>query len=101
MMPLQACGIDGWIAGNWMSCIFDPIVGQISSGLFALLVVGTVLGAFYLADGGIAAPSTALILIAGFAIPLLPGAYQSVAYTIALLGLAGAVLAIAKSWVLR
>ncbi|RYJ07762.1 hypothetical protein ELS19_19800 [Halogeometricum borinquense] len=100
-MMLQACGIDGWFAGNWMSCIFQPIVGQISTGLFALLVVGTVLGAFYLASGSIAAPSTALILISGFAVPLLPGAYRGVAYTVMLLGLAGAILSISKKWVLR
>jgi hypothetical protein len=102
--PLQlgpACGIDRWTAGEWMSCIFDPVTALLGSGLYGLLTSGAILMAFWLAGNrSLAAPSVAMILISGLAIPILPGGYQGVAWTVAFVGVAGGVFSVIRSYML-
>lgn len=100
---MQVCSPDGWINGNWMSCMFDPITGLIGEGLFALLLVGCVVGAFWLAnpERSPAAPAIALMLLSGLAMPLLPGQYSGIAFTVMFLGLAAGIMSVAGRWVLE
>lgn len=76
MMQLQAAPIQDWLDGDWNSAIFDPVPNLIGEGLWAVLIVGVLVVAYYVAgDSSIAAPTVLSMLIAAMAIPLLPGTY--------------------------
>jgi len=71
---LQAAPIEDWLNGDWNDAIFEPVPGLIGEPLFGLLVVGTVILAFYVAgDTDLAGPTVVAMLMAALAIPLLSG----------------------------
>lgn len=98
---LQACEISQWTSGEWMSCIFDPVTGLIGNGLFGILTAGTILASFWVAGNrSLAAPSVAMIIMSGLAVPILPASYQGIAWTVAFIGVAAGVFDLLRRWML-
>lgn len=96
------CPISDWTAGSWMDCIFDPVTVLLGTGLYGILTSGVILAAFWLAGNrSVAAPSVAMILISGVAIPILPGGYQGIAWTVAFIGASGGAYSVIRGYMLR
>lgn len=96
MIPvlLQACEPSEFLS-DAMGCTFGPVTGLIGEGMFGLMLSGVLLLAFYIAGNrGLAGPSVLLILISGMAIPILPGSYAGIAWTMAFVGVAAGIVSI-------
>jgi len=100
-IPLQACGLDPWLSGNWGQCIINPVKGLIGAGFFGLLIAIAVYGGLYFAGGGDSTTATVVTLLVATALfPVLPGAYRGIAWTILLVGGAAAIFQSLQKYVL-
>lgn len=98
----MASGIDCYSAGgDLLQCAIQDIVGPFGEGLFALIVAGCVfVGLWYAGDGRLETPAVVLIILGGWIVPSLPGNYQQMAQTLAILGLTAAVLSVLNRYVM-
>lgn len=102
MGPLQAAPIEDWVNGNWNSAIFDAVPGIVGEGVFAVLIVGVLVLGYYIAgDSSIAGPTVLAMLLASFAVPILPGTYLNYFTAIVALGLTVAVYTSYRRFVLE
>lgn len=99
---LAAAPLEDWLKGNWRSAALDPITGLIGDGLFAMFLGGSILLSFYLAGrGDLVAPVSVLMIFSFLLVPALPASMAGIAYSIALVGLAGGMLAVGRRYVLE
>lgn len=84
------------------SCVFPQLAGATagSEQLFGLLLVTLILGLTWYSTGSIGATAGILILLGGAMMPMLPGSYRSLAWSVLVVGLAAAFLALAQRYVL-
>lgn len=102
LVVLQACGIDGWLSGDWGSCFFGPVTGQVSAGVFGLILGVGIYSSLYFAAGGQSTTATVVtILLASVLLPVLPGAYSGIAWTVLFVGATGAVLQALQKYMLN
>jgi len=100
-ITLQACGMEGWINGDWRSCVFDPVPGLIGDGAFGLLIAVELYFSLYLAGGGdIRTPTVVSILLGGALFAMLPGAYTGLAQSLLVIGIGAVFLQIAQRYIL-
>jgi hypothetical protein len=100
--PLQAAPIGDWVNGDWNSAIFDAVPGIIGDGVFAVLIVGVLVLGYYVAgDSSIAGPTVLAMLLASFAVPILPGTYLSYFTAIVALGFTVAIYTTYRRFVLE
>lgn len=86
---------------GWDSCIFDGLASAFGGpAVFGLIVAGAVILIMYRASGEMALPTVTLILLGGFAVPLLPGQYQTMALSITIIGLVAGLWMIVERYVL-
>lgn len=101
MNPLQAAPVSDWINGDWNSAIFDPVPDLVGDGIFGVLIVGVLVLGYYVAgDSSIAGPTVLSMLLASFAIPLLPGTYLGYFNAIVAIGFTVAVYTSYRRFVL-
>lgn len=101
MLPLQAAPISDWVNGDWNSAIFDAVPGLVGDGVFAVLIVGVLVLGYYVAgDSSIAGPTVLTMLLASFAVPLLPGNYIGYMNAIVAIGFTVAVYTTYRRFVL-
>lgn len=89
--------------GDLLECALNDLTAATSGEpLFGVLVGGAVIFSMYLAGNGHPAPPTVVtILLGSIMVPLLPGSYTQIAYTIVVLGLAFGVISIGGRYVLE
>jgi len=82
--------------GDLFACALDGVFAAgPSPGLFGLVVAGTLLTSLYIAgDGTIVVPAVVTILLGAIMLPVLPPQFQLFAYSIVVLGIAAAGLAV-------
>jgi hypothetical protein len=99
---LQACGLNNWLAGNLEQCLFSPIIGLSSSGVFGLLIGGSIFASLYFAGGGsLTTPTVVSILLGGVLIPVLPSQFAGIAWAILFLGGVAAALQVGQKYLLE
>ena len=91
-----------YFSGDALTCLIDQQVAAFGGeALFGLLLGSAIFGAFYIASGGdMATPTVALILTGTVIIGMLPASYQSIAYSVVLIGLAAALWQVFKQYIL-
>jgi hypothetical protein len=96
----NACSTSEWANGEWFRCAFEPAVQSVGEPTVGMLLGGTLVLAFYLAGGGIAAPAVLTLLLAAAVVPLLPAGLIGIAAGIAFVGIVGALVAVGQRYVL-
>jgi hypothetical protein len=88
-------------AANLLTCALDDLVGAVGGEpQFGTLVGGTLLLSFFLAgDGDLFPPATLVAVLGGLLFPLLPPQFETIAITIVVLGLTGALLSVGEKYV--
>lgn len=91
----NSCYFDSAIA-----CLLDQYIAAFGGqGTFGLIAGGTLFATFFIVSNGrLTPPAVILLLTGGVVVPLLPGQFGTLAGTIVLLGLAGAVFAAARKY---
>lgn len=98
---MSICSIDRWIQGDWHTCMFDPITGLVGEGTFGVLVAGALWAALYLGgNGSPTTPTVVMILLATIAFPVIPAAYNGIAWSILLIGGVAALVQVMQKYVL-
>lgn len=82
-----ACFAEG-TEGDLARCVVDgAFEAAVSPTITGLLIAATLLVSMYIAgDGTIVVPAVVTILFGGALIPLLPGQYATLAYTVVVIG---------------
>jgi hypothetical protein len=97
----STCTVNEWIVGDWFRCLFDPTVGLVGAPTMGFLVGVGVWSALYLAGGGrTTTPTVVTILLAATLFPLIPTAFNGIAWTVLLVGASAAVLQTMQKYVL-
>jgi hypothetical protein len=100
MMPLQV-DLGQFGSGDWQGGIFDAIVALVGEGVFAVLIGGAVIVAFYFAgDQELATPFVATTILGALMFPILPGNFQGIAWAVVFIGLTGGFFAVMRRYVL-
>jgi hypothetical protein len=100
---VSPCTINTWLQGDtWHQCIFEPAAGSVGGEpMFGLLVGATLIVSLYLAGSGdLATPTVVTLLLGSVLVPVLPGGMVGVAYGVVVAGVSGALIAIARRYVL-
>jgi len=87
---------------NGVTCLLDQLVGAFGGpGLLGLLIGAVVFVGFWIAsEGDLATPTVALILTGTVLVGMVPGQYQQLAISVVTIGLAAAIWAVVKKYVL-
>jgi len=97
----MTCDITRWIGGEWHTCLFSPIVNLVGEATFGLLVGAGLWTVLYLAGGGRSSTPTVVVMLLGtIMFPALPAQFRGVAWTILVIGAAGALLQVMQKYVL-
>ncbi|RDZ39404.1 hypothetical protein C5B91_20125 [Haloferax sp. Atlit-10N] len=84
--------IDCWFTSDLHTCVFgnNGWGGFIGESTIAMFIVAIVVFPLYAKTGDFVLPAVMLALIAGIAIPLLPGTVASIAWTVLFISVAAA-----------
>ena len=89
--------------GEIIDCVVDGVFTAGPSGTVIGLLMGAFLvGSLYIAgDGDIVVPAVVSILVGSAMVPLLPAQMVSMAYALVVVGIASAMMVVARRYVLR
>jgi hypothetical protein len=81
--------------GDMTQCVVDSVFSAgPAPGLMGLVMGATVLSSLYVAgDGSISVPAVVTILLGAVLIPVLPAQFETLAYTVVVIGVATAIFA--------
>lgn len=94
-------------AGSPSDIFYDCLVAEMTASVGGEAVFGLIgasvllLGLYIAGSGDMAVPTVTVILLGGFLIPSLPAQYTSMAYAVAVVGVAAAVFTVASRWVIE
>lgn len=99
---LQSISNSCYFSGNALTCVLDQLVaGTGGEAMFGLMAGGLIFLVFYWAsEGDMATPTVALILTGTVFVPMVPGNYGRLGAGIVVIGLAAAIWAVLKQYVL-
>lgn len=92
--------VSEWTQGNWLAALFAPYVNLLGAPLVATVLGGALIMSFWIFSGSLAIPAIILLLLGGVLLPVLPGEVLGIARALLVLGMATALLAVARKWVL-
>ena|SRR6056297_1620575 len=89
-----ACFAQG-TQGDMTQCVVDGVFGAAPApGLMGLVLAGTLVTSLYIAgDGSIVVPAVVTILVGSVLVPVLPPQFQTLAYTVVVIGITAAAFA--------
>jgi hypothetical protein len=95
MFVAQTQAIDCYVqSGDKLACAFGDFAAATGGETtFGLLLGGVLLASLYKASGSVIVPAVALTLLAGFLVPIMPGALAGVSGGIVVIGIAAAIFA--------
>ena len=94
-------GPDNWIErDSWLDVVLDPYVGLLGEGLVAGILAGSLLVGFWIHSDNIAIPSIIILLLGGVLSTVLPAPMLDLARSLIVIGLAAALFAVARTYVL-
>jgi hypothetical protein len=98
---LQACEASRWLAGEWHNCVFEPVPDLVGVPVFGLIVASMLYMTLYVAgSGNLTTPTVVSILLATALFPVIPDQFSGIAWSILLIGGAGASFQILQKYVL-
>lgn len=91
-----------YFGGDALSCVLSQLTSAFGGpGLFGLLLSGIIYAAFWIAaEGDLATPTVALILVGTVTVPMLPPSYAELGYAMVVIGLAAALWQVLQNYVL-
>lgn len=98
---LEAANVTKWIEGEWHDAMFQPQIELVGGPILGLLVGGTVLTSLYIAGRrDLATPTVFVMIFLPLLNGFLPESMQQVAWTVAMLGLVAAIMAVARAYII-
>lgn len=99
---MQSINDSCYFGGDALNCLLEQLVSAFGGeALFGVLAAAVIFTVFYIAsEGDLATPTVALILTGTVFVGMLPGRYNTIAYSVVVIGLAAAVWQVAKQYVL-
>jgi hypothetical protein len=98
---LQACEASRWLAGEWHSCVFEPVPDLVGLPVFGLVVASMLYMSLYVAgSGNLTTPTVVCILLAGALFPVIPSQFSGIAWSVLLVGAAGATFQVFQKYIL-
>jgi len=89
-----------WTQGDWYEAIFKPYEALLGEPLVGTILAGALILGFYIFSGDVVLPSILVLLLGGILTAVLPGAIVNIARTMIVIGMAAALLAAAREYVL-
>jgi hypothetical protein len=72
--------LDKLLGGNVMDVLFDPAVGQVGEGVFAMFICGIYIIPLWARTRDVTLPAISLALFSGMIVQVLPGSLVNVAW---------------------
>lgn len=97
---LQQLDPADWTQGDWWDAILAPYYGLLGEAMVGTILASALIVGFWIYSGDVVLPSILVLLLGGILTAILPGEVVGIARVMIVIGMAAALLAAARRYVL-